>query len=120
MPLIGTSASQNTKSFLKPVVTGGTLASDATYYYRTFTDTGDLIISGSSLTADVFMIGGGGAGYYTANFGDGEIGGAGAGGAVYGTGRSFSPSTYAVVVGAGGSTSGGTNGNDSTFNSIIA
>jgi hypothetical protein len=121
MPLIGTSASQNIKSFLKPVVTGGTLASDATYYYRTFTATGDLTISGSSLTADVLMIGGGGASYSPAAYSQtGDGGGGGAGGAVYGTGRTITPSTYAIVVGAGGSNSGGTSGNDSTFNSITS
>jgi hypothetical protein len=121
MPILGTSASQNTKSFLKPVVTGGTLTSDSTYYYRTFTATGDLVVSGSSLTADVLMIGAGGACYSPPTTSpNGTGGGGGAGGAVYGTGRTITPSTYAVVIGAGGSNSGGTNGNDSTFNSIIS
>jgi hypothetical protein len=43
----------------KPTVTGGTLTSDATYYYRTFTANGTLGVSGGTLNADVFMIAGG-------------------------------------------------------------
>ena len=46
----------------KPVVTGGTLNSDATYYYRTFTGNGSCIVSNASLTADILVIAGGGGG----------------------------------------------------------
>jgi len=104
----------------KPIVTGGTLTSDATYYYRTFTANGTLSVSNSSLTADVLMIGGGGSSNISDGSNPGTAGGGGAGGAVYGTGLSFSTSSYAIVVGAGGSNSGGQSGNDSTFNSITA
>lgn len=105
-----------------PVVTGGTLTSDATYYYRTFTASGTLDISVSSLTADIFMIGGGGASAYLdwTLSQPGAAGGAGAGGAVYGTEQLFTPSSYVIAVGAGGSNIGGQSGNDSTFNSITA
>ena len=44
------------------VVTGGTLSSDATYFYRAFTGTGSLTVSGGTLVADVVCIGGGGGG----------------------------------------------------------
>jgi NAD(P)-dependent dehydrogenase (short-subunit alcohol dehydrogenase family) len=60
MPIIGTGASHGVSARLKPVVTGGTLSSDSTYFYRTFTGNGSLSLSGPSLTADVLMIAGGG------------------------------------------------------------
>jgi len=57
-PIIGIMASA-----MKGVtITGGTLTSDATYNYRTFTSTGNLVISGGSLTADILVIAGGGGG----------------------------------------------------------
>ena len=46
-----------------PLVTGGTLTSDATYYYRTFTDStqlGQLSISRAPLTFDYVVVGAGG------------------------------------------------------------
>jgi hypothetical protein len=51
----------------KPVVTGGTLASDATYYYRTFTATANLVISNGPIAVEYLVIAGGGPG----NFGGG-------------------------------------------------
>ena len=42
------------------LVTGGTLTSDATYYYRTFTSNGTLAISGiGTLSCDLLIIAGG-------------------------------------------------------------
>ena len=79
-----------------PVVSGGTLTSDSTYYYRTFSANGDFIVSGTSLTADVLAYAGGGAG--------GEQhggGGGGAGGYIYSVGQVLSASTYPLVVGSG-------------------
>jgi hypothetical protein len=58
----------------KPTVTGGTLSSDATYFYRTFTSNGTLTVSNLSLTADILVIGGGGGGGFLI------AGGGGAGG----------------------------------------
>ena len=125
MPLMGARGGGSVRGFgrfgiSRPVVTGGTLSSDATYYYRTFTSSGDLNISGNSITADVLMIGGGGASNIQDGTNSGSSGGGGAGGAVYGTGRLLTPSIYPVVIGAGGSRTGGQSGNDSTFNSITA
>jgi hypothetical protein len=55
------------------IVTGGTLFSDASFYYRLFTSSGTLGISNGTLTADVLVIAGGGGG--------GDEYGGGAGGA---------------------------------------
>ena len=45
-----------------PVVSGGTLTSDATYYYRTFTGSSNLIVSTNSLACDYLVVAGGGSG----------------------------------------------------------
>lgn len=79
-----------------PTVTGGTLTSDSTYYYRTFTSSGTLGISGSLLTPDVLIVAGGGGG------GDRHGGGGGAGGYRALTSQSFTPASYTVTVGSGG------------------
>jgi hypothetical protein len=79
-----------------PVVTGGTLTSDATYYYRTFTGNGTLGVSGyAALVTDVLLVAGGGAGGF--NYG----GGGGAGGLVYAASQSYS-SNATITIGAGG------------------
>lgn len=62
----------NVNSF--PVVSGGTLSSDATYYYRTFTSNGTLSVTDKTLNVDVLVISGGASG------GVGFGGGGGAGG----------------------------------------
>ena len=80
-------------------VSGGTLSSDSTYYYRTFTNNGTLSVSNGSLTMECLVIGGGGAGGYTTNGWSG--GGGGSGGAVYHSGLSFSSGNYSATVGAG-------------------
>jgi len=55
-----------------PSVSGGALSSDATYYYRTFTGNGTLVVSNSSLTCDVLIGAGGfsgsGGGSFTSNY----------------------------------------------------
>ena len=95
-------------------ITGGTLTSDATYYYRTFTTTGSLVVSNASLTTDILVVAGGGSG---GNVGGG---GGGAGGLLNFASQSLSIGSYAVTVGAGGAGSGapgatGNNGSDSQF-----
>jgi trimeric autotransporter adhesin len=92
----------------KPVVTGGTLTSDATYYYRTFTSSGTLGITNQSLTADVLTVAGGGAG--TDSFTLSCCGtlvtysgqGGGAGGRLVNSSQSLAVANYTVTVGAGG------------------
>jgi hypothetical protein len=110
-----------------PTVSGGTLSSDSTYYYRTFAATGNFVVSGYSLNADILTIaGGGGAGSdnYSADRGGG---GGGAGGIVYYANKSLSTGTYAATIGGGGnggnatgnnSGMNGTNGIDSQFGSL--
>jgi hypothetical protein len=129
------SASNSVTPIVIPTVTGGTLTSDATYYYRTFNSNGTLSVSNANLTADVLVIGGGGGG------GWGEYrpfspaqctgtihqyisaAGGGSGGLRYTSSSTFSPNSYAVVVG-GGSSGGSTQttpsaGSQSSINSLI-
>jgi Major tropism determinant N-terminal domain/Fibronectin type III domain len=115
------SATNSVSPSLVPVVTGGTLASDSTYYYRTFTSTGSLGVSQGNLTADVLTIaaGGGGGGSSTLN----GAGGGGAGGVSYASSQLFTPSTYTATIGAGGGTYSPlsiVNGNNSQFGSLTA
>ena len=79
------------------VVSGGTLTSDATYYYRTFTGNGNIVVSTSGLSADVLCIGGGGAGGWN------NAGGGGAGGFVETFGFQVPVGTHSVTIGGGGS-----------------
>lgn len=105
MPIIGITGSGGGK----PVVTGGTLTSDATYYYRTFTSNGTLTVSGGALSAQFINISGGGGGsngQYKTTIPNNVIcgGGGGAGGMPSGGPLSdtFSPGSYTVTIGAGG------------------
>ena len=82
----------NTKS----IVTGGTLYSDATYYYRAFTGSGTLTVSALDLSADVLVIAGGGGGVVSG------IAPGGAGGYRYFSGLLLATGSYACTVGAGG------------------
>ena len=100
-----------------PTVTGGTLTSDSTYYYRTFTSNGSLTISNNTLSADVLCIAGGGSG------GARVGGGGGAGGIVYSSAQSLAAGTYGLTVGGGATAAtqngatglSGTTGTSSTF-----
>jgi hypothetical protein len=122
--LLGTSSSHGMSARLKPVVTGGTLTSDATYYYRTFTASGTLSVTGSLLTADVLLVaGGGGGGASAAYIEEGTIvrsvgGGGGAGGLLYNASQGLTASTYTVTIGAGGSSN--SNGNESLLTGYTA
>ena len=110
-----------------PVITGGTLTSDSTYYYRSFKSSGNLVVSGAPISLDTLIIaGGGGAGSdnYSADRGGG---GGGAGGVVKYSNKLMSIGTYSLTIGAGGnggsataSNSGmnGTNGTDSQLGSL--
>ena len=93
---------------LVSTVTGGTLTSDATYYYRTFTANGTLAVTGAALSADILVVGGGGSGgggSYDAAHQNGASGTSGQGNA----------GGNAVVTGAGtgGANSGGGGGSSS-------
>ena len=125
MPLIGTSSSHGMSARLKPVVTGGALSSDATYFYRTFTDNGTLGISGSPLTADILVIAGGGAGGSSQSGAAYQATGGGAGGVFYSSGNVLTTSKI-VTVGAGGAGRGqsypfsGFSGTNSTFEGLTS
>jgi hypothetical protein len=90
-----------TRSFsiacVAPVITGGSLSSDSTYFYRTFTSNGDLSVSTVSLSADILVVAGGAGG------GGQRGGGGGAGGVVYLPSTNLTTGTKAIVVGGGGS-----------------
>ena len=126
----GTSAASSasnsvTSSFIS--VTGGTLSSDSTYFYRAFTGTDNLVVSGGTITADILTIAGGGGGqgsYYYSNSPQNYVngGGGGAGGLVYQASQSLTAGTYSCSVGAGisgypGGSSIAT-GNDSQFGAL--
>ena len=103
-PILGIMASSKLSL---PTVSGGTLYSDGTYYYRKFTANGTLGISGGELNYDFFLIAGGaGAWYYG--------GGSGAGGLRNASGVTGS-TNQTIVIGAGGSTGAvPANGSNST------
>jgi hypothetical protein len=91
---------RNPAFFPAPILTGGTLSSDSTYYYITFTANGSLQISNQALTADVLIVSGGGGGGATGGIGSGAGGGA----LRFISNQAFVPNNYVVIVGAGGTT----------------
>lgn len=125
MPFLESIGSASAQGFgynklFKPSVTGGTLTSDATYYYRTFTANGTLSVTGGNVAYESILVAGGGGGNY---YGGGAGGSGGAGGFLYGTGT-FESLNYLVQVGAGGSANvdvaGSGNGSNSQFSSHTA
>jgi hypothetical protein len=98
--------------------TGGTVDTDSTYRYHTFTSSGDFLLD-EDIVADILLVGGGGSG------GGWLGGGGGAGGVRQLTGISLPKNTVLpVVIGEGGTeVSGGNRGNSggaSTFNGYSA
>jgi hypothetical protein len=79
-----------------PIVSGGTLYSDATYLYRTFTSGTSNLIFTQSIPIDYILVAGGGGG------GGGNAAGGGAGGLIELTSQTMSAQTYSVVIGNGG------------------
>jgi hypothetical protein len=115
------SPASNSVTPLNPItVTGGTLTSDATYYYRTFTGNGTLTVSGGTLTADCLTVSAGGQG----GGGDTQFprgvearfvgGGGGGGGVLYSANASVASASYAITIGGPGF-SGDNNGGASSF-----
>lgn len=96
--------------------TGGTITSDLSYIYHTFTASGTFTPT-VPITADVLTIAGGGAGQY------GRGGGGGAGGLAYLASQALSTAQSVVIGGGGGgsntSTLSGT-GSNSTFGALAA
>ena len=101
MPLITTLANLSISSLksvsnLKSIVSGGTLTSDANYYYRTFTANDTLSITGNPLTADVLLVAGGGGAGWDAG------GGGGGGGLIIALSKILSIDSHSLVIGNGG------------------
>ena len=109
--------------FSFPEVTGGTLTSDATYYYRTFTANGTLEVKYANVEMNFLLVGGGGSGVAYGYAGEwyssdgGKFIYFGPGGAAGGyVDAQFATSlksdmnvartstSYAIVIGAGGAT----------------
>ena len=115
MPILGSFSDGAARAFgltagaPKSVVTGGTLASDSTYYYRTFTANGTLAVSGVALACDYLVVAGGG---------HGGASGGGGGGGVRDASTTLAIASYSVVVGAGGGNY--SNGSDSSINSFVS
>ena len=103
-----------------PKATGGTITSDASYWYHTFTGNGTFTPL-QSLTADILVIAGGGGGGIN-QYGNTIGGGGGAGGLLYFSSQSLTATGYTCTIGGGGSanTTGaaGTNGSDSQFGAL--
>jgi hypothetical protein len=95
--------------------TGGIITEDATYWYHTF-GASSAFIPKQSLTCDVLVVAGGGAG------GASTGAGGGAGGVSYQIGRSVSATTYNITVGGGGTAGGGAggSGSNSVFDTITS
>jgi hypothetical protein len=95
------SASNSITTIALPVVSGGTLTSDSTYYYRTFTGNGTLTVENSPIAIGALIVGGGGGG---ATYGAYLTGYGGGSGGVQGPSTTLSTGSYDIVIGAGGST----------------
>ena len=82
-----------------PTASGGTLTSDATYYYRTFTSTGNFAVSNLPLAVDILVVAGGGSGGV-------QVGGGGGAGGLILNSSTLSTGTYVCTVGAGAASAG--------------
>ena len=97
-------------------ITGGSLSSDSTYFYRTFSAASDVLgVAGGTVSVDILVVAGGGSG------GSGKSsycevgGGGGAGGLLYFPSQILGAGNYPCVVGAGGaSVATGTGGPQGT------
>lgn len=124
MPLLATLGAISNKGYTSgkklSVVTGGSLTSDSTYYYRTFTSSGTLTVSGYALNADVVVFGAGGGGQ---SFNAGVAWGrGGAGGFLATSTTTFQPNSYSATIGqggAGGTGNGGAVGTVGNASSLI-
>ncbi|NDB58917.1 hypothetical protein EB001_10750 [bacterium] len=118
----GNSANQSF-TLIYQTLSGGTLTSDSTYYYRTFTGNGTFSTA-NSLTCDVLCIGGGGSGgSRDSGLQSQGAGGGGAGGLIWASSYLIPNGAYSITIGAGGNpvtgTTAGNNGIDTTFGSIF-
>jgi len=109
-------AATGTTPVIAPKASGGNITTDGTYWYHTFLSSGTFTPA-TALTCDYLVIAGGGGG------GGGYGAGGGAGGYLTASNYSMSATSYPVTVGsggAGGSSTNGVAGTNSTLGSIIA
>lgn len=102
-----------------PTVSGGTLYEDSTYYYRAFTENGELSISGGTLqNVELLLVGGGGSGATTHD--SSGAGGGGAGDFTFVDQYSLDAGIYGISIGAGapGASGKGNNGNATAITSL--
>ena len=114
------SGTVNTTAIAYP--TGGTVTTSGNYRIHTFTSSGNFVNAISGLDVE-YLIVAGGASAGGSSSGSSCGGGGGAGGMLTGSMSNVSVATHSVTVGAGGSGNTsfkGTNGGDSTFNSVTA
>lgn len=96
--------------------TGGTITTASGYVYHTFTSSGTFqVTKGSTLVEYLIVAGGGSSQQKTGD--DAGGGGGGAGGYISGS-LTVNPSSYSIIVGAGGTP--GSNGSNSVFNGNTA
>jgi hypothetical protein len=118
----GIAALGTTPVFGAKATGGDIITNDGTYWYHAFLSSG-IFLPSSNITADVFVVAGGGAGG-AASRGVNEGGGGGGAGGVLGfASQALSATNYAVTIGAGGtgaSQSAGSNGSNSRFASLTA
>jgi hypothetical protein len=108
-----------------PKATGGTVTSDATYYYHTFEMSGNFVPN-QSLSCDYLVVAGGGSG--ASGTGGVGAGGGGAGGfrtSIGGSPLSLTAQSYPVTIGGGGASvtvlsAQGNNGSNSVFSTITS
>ena len=97
------SVSQSTIKNQKAQLSGGTLYSDSTYYYRVFTGADYMWCSGGNITTDWLLIcGGGGGGSSTLNTDYLSGSGAGAGSVLATSVQMYGKNRWLVGIGAGG------------------
>lgn len=101
------SASNSITTPALPSITGGTLTSDTTYYYRTFLSSGTVTVTNGPLVVDALLIGGGTSGQ--------TYNGGRAGSVNLFTSVSTPTGDSSIVVGNGGYGNNRTNGTASTF-----
>lgn len=126
---------QTTRSFsivVNPLASGGTITTFVsganTWRIHAFTSNSNFVAN-KTLTADIFLVGGGGAGGYGLGDQDTGKGGGGAGGVLWGQNKTITAGSYAMSIGQGGNYrpngTGGTppageKGNNTTAFSVTA
>jgi len=109
-------AALGTTPTVAPKATGGNIvANDGTYWYHAFLTSGNFVPQ-TSITCDYLVVAGGGSGGYRIG------GGGGAGGFRASATNALTATNYAVIVGAGGASTGlnSSNGSNSSFNSFTS